>query len=107
MSERIPKNFESAEKIKGEFERLKTIHSILTEMGFTVWEFATSFENFKELWKEEKAFPLVDDGANGIRAIPHKDRGLVVTFTNEYEEPDDPIRQKVEERLKAEGLGNR
>ncbi len=109
MSEYIdfkPK-FESDEKIKGEFERLLKIHAILKEMGFKIWEYASTFENFKEEWDKRTAFPLVWEGGNGIRVSPDRWKGLVVWFTNSFEDPENPVRLKVKERLTVEGLWNR
>lgn len=107
MSERLPRNFESEESIKSEFERLVKIYSILTEMGFKVWEYAGAFEGFKQCWDDGMAFPLVWDESNGIRASINTDRGLVIWFTNGLEEADNPKRIAVVEKLKAENLWNR
>lgn len=108
MSERIISNPESNEKFDAAFEKLLRIHSILKEMGFRIWDYAASVDNFRKQWEAETAFPLVLDGGNGIRVSSNKRTGIMaVWFTNSFEEPDNPRRMEVEKRLKAEGLWER
>ncbi len=108
MSERITVNPESNEKFDAAFKKLQRIHSVLKEMGFRIWDYAASVDNFREQWNNETAFPLVWDGGNGIRVSPNKRTGLMpVWFTNSFEEPSHPKRLAVEKRLKDEGLWER
>ena len=52
----------------------------------------------------EMGFPVVRDGVDGIRVSYSKRRGLIVWFTNGFEDPEDPKRKEVTEKLKKAGL---
>lgn len=92
------------QKLDGDFQKLQKIVEVLRNMGFTIMDHLIT----KEILKSPTAFmgfPLVSDGANGIRASYSKDEGLKVWFTNGFESLANSQRQEeVKKRLEEEGL---
>ncbi len=84
-------------------EKLQRTAGILKELGFDVID---RFINIGTLSRPtaEAGFSIVNDGAQGIRASYSLRRGFKIWFTNEFEDPNNPKRQEVEERLRAEGI---
>ncbi len=84
-------------------EKLQRTAEILRDLGFDVID---RFINIDTLSRPtaEAGFPVVNDGAQGIRVSYSQRRGFRIWFTNGFENPDSPRRQEVEERLRAEGL---
>lgn len=81
-------------------DQLKRAVDILREMGLEVIDrFVT-----EERLKSEMPFPIVRDGLDGIRAVYSRRSGLKIWFTNGFENPNDPKREKIEQRLKEAGL---
>lgn len=81
-------------------DQLKRAVDILREMGMEVIDrFVT-----EERLRSEMPFPIVRDGLDGIRAVYSRRRGLKIWFTNGFENPNDPKRQEIEQRLKEAGL---
>ena len=97
------KSNESEQKILEAFNRLQKIAHILGEMGFQVLNSMITLDRLKDP-TSEMGFPMVRDGVDGIRASYTKRQGLVIWFTNGFQDPDNPKRQEVEQRLKKEGL---
>ena len=95
----------SQERVAADFERLQRIVEVLREMGLHPTDHLIS-EDILRNPTSEAGFPLVSDGLNGIRASYKKDQGLVIWFTNSFENPDDLRRQEVVKRLQQEGLYN-
>jgi hypothetical protein len=91
-------------KLKQDFERLQSIAVILRDMGFEVTDRLISLDFLRQATDQEHSFPIVEDGAQGIRVSTHKKRPLRVWFTNGFEDPANPRRQEVERRLKEVGL---
>ena len=83
--------------------KLQKTADILRDLGFDVVD---RFINIDTLTRPtaEAGFPVVNDGAQGIRVSYSPRRGFRVWFTNGFEKPDNPRRQEVEECLRAEGL---
>jgi glutathionylspermidine synthase len=81
-------------------DKLRRATDILREMGLEVIDrFITDDKIASEM-----PFPIVRDRVDGIRATFSKRRGLKIWFTNGFEDPNDPERQKIEKRLKEAGL---
>ena len=96
-----PKN-ESSEQfsVSKAFNQLQRAADIMREMGLKVIDrFIT-----KDRLVNDMPFPIVRDGANGIRATYSKQIGLKIWFTNGFENPNDPKRYEIEKRLKEAGL---
>ena len=94
------------EKFNKDFEKLKKISLILKEMGFEIREYALSPEEFKRNRDNGIEFPVVEDGAQGIRIASSKIGEIAVSFTNGFEDPGNHRRIEVEKKLKNEGLWN-
>lgn len=99
------KGKESDQKLLEAFDRLQQVVGILKEMGFEVVNRAIALDRLKNP-TSEFGFPIVRDGRDGIRASYTNRRGLVIWFTNGFEDPANQKRQEVEQRLKKEGLDN-
>lgn len=99
------KSNESEQKLLDAFDRLQKVAHILREMGFKVIDDLITLDTLKDP-TSMAGFPIVRDGVDGIRASYTNRRGLIIWFTNGFEDPDDPKRQEVTQRLKKEGLGN-
>ena len=97
------------------FEELNRILDILDGAGLTITHFvdkiACSRNEFARLWNNKPEMlvwrlagnPLVDDEANGIRSI-FKDNHWYVWYTNGFESPTHPLRMKIAELLRSNGL---
>ena len=106
LKQESAKNQESNQKFLSEaFDQLQKIASVLREMGFDVADGLITLNRLKDP-TSEMGFPIVRDGVDGIRASYTNRRGLVIWFTNGFEDPNNPKRQEVMQRLKKEGLWN-
>ena len=87
------------QKKEQSFIKLQKIAQILKEMGLRVIDHFIS----KDCFKESIPFPIVRDGADGIRAV--YERGEIkIFFTNGFEDPKNTRRQEVEIKLKEAGI---
>ena len=91
------------QKLQDDFGRLRNIAEILKGMGLQVIDQSITLDKFRDP-AAEMGFPIVRNGANGIRASYSKREGLKIWFTNGFEDPENPKRKEIEERLKEEGL---
>lgn len=92
-------------KEKGINDALKKLHEVLDclkRMDFEICDYPDSV--YEKSMEKNVVFPIVEDGLNGIRASYHDGRGLVISFTNGFEHPDDPRRREVVENLKIDGV---
>ena len=109
MIESIPQQLKQEsdfERLERDFECLEQIARILRESGLNVIDRSISIERLKNP-TAEMGFPIVRDGADGIRIsyYSRKSRkGLKVWFTNGFEDPENPKRKEVTEKLKKAGL---
>lgn len=89
------------------FLKLKRVCEILKEMGYSVYE-----ENVKAEYLDPRSnmaqigFPIAREGLDGIRCSNDKHRGLIIWFTNGFEERDNPERKKIVARIQAENLAH-
>mgnify|MGYP001598687284 FL=1 len=97
------KSQEEPQKIMEAFDRLQKVSVILKEMGFRVIDRLITLDALKSP-TSEAGFPIVRDGRDGIRALYTKRKGLVILFTNGFEDPANQKRQEVTQRLNKEGL---
>lgn len=87
------------------FQELQNIINVLTEMGFTVPEYCFSKKHIQEQWNNRFVFPIVREGLDGIRASISKRNGsIMVSFTNGFEDPQNPDRLKVTKKLREAGF---
>jgi len=88
------------------FSRILKIVEVLRSMGFRINDHLIN----KDIFASPTAcagVPLVADGSDSIRASYDDYYGdLRIGFTNGLENPNNPRRQEVVERLKSEGLWN-
>lgn len=94
------------EKIKfaEAFQQLQDILEVLEEMGFTIPDYCRSEEKIREQYKQGYTFPIAREGLDGIRAKKWRDGGIRVSFTNGFDDPDDPQRLEITEKLRAKGF---
>jgi hypothetical protein len=87
------------------FEDLQKIAAILTEMGLRVRNYISDPNIIKEDWKRGTTVPVAADGCDGIRASRNEENnGFVISFTNGFEDYNNPQRQEVTTRLKEAGF---
>ncbi len=100
-AENIPKT--DGQKLQEDFNRLQNIAEVLRGMGLRVIDRFITINSLQDP-SSEMGFPIVRDRADGIRASYTKREGLIIWFTNGFEDLKDPKRQEVERRLKEAGL---
>ena len=99
-----PQNSREAEQgLREDFARLQDIAEVLREMGLRVIDSNVTIDRLKNP-TSEMGFPIVRDGADGIRASYSKREGLKIWFTNGFENPANPRRQEAEAKLRKMGL---
>lgn len=95
---------EFEQKFQQDLRRLQGIANVLREMGFRVIDDFITLESLRSR-TADAGFPIVRDGADGIRvSYSERDYGVKVWFTNGFEDPQNPKRQEVVRRLQEEGL---
>lgn len=85
---------------------LQEIFSALDALGLRVVEYRDEEEVFRKNWEDRfaVAVPVARDGADGIRVVPQRTGHYRVTFTNGFEDPNNPERIKVVDALLAKGI---
>lgn len=94
---------EQGQRLGEAFNRLRSIVELLRGLGFQVIDRFISVDRLRDL-TSEMGFPIVRDGADGIRVSYSKRDGLKIWFTNGFEDQENPRRKEVETRLKEAGL---
>lgn len=87
---------------------LEKVVVVLKDMGFQVHDrmLDRDMRNIlkNEPRKLENAMPIAWDGLDGIRVSRNRSKGLIVSFHNGFEDPDNPRRAELKDRLKQEDL---
>ena len=96
QSERI--SFEDA------FDELQGILGVLTNLGLTVPDYCRDDEMVESRWNERNAFPIAEEGIDGVRVTPLHNGHWRVWFTNGFESPSHPDREKIVTALKDAGF---
>lgn len=96
-------NEEESQKLQEDFNRLQSIAEVLREMGLRVIDNLITIDRLQDPISE-MGFPVVRDGADGIRVSYSKRDGLKIWFTNGFEDLNNPKRQEIESRLEEAGL---
>ena len=106
MRENIFRPEDSREKMKFEeaFAQLQNILEALKELGLTIPEYCYSEEKIKEEYESGHTFPSAREGLDGIRAKRWRDGNFRISFTNGFEDPDNPERIEITEQLRARGF---
>lgn len=88
------------------WEELQRIFNVLEALDFRVVEHRNREDIFKRNWEDRfaVAVPVACDGADGIRVVRQRNGHYMVTFTNGFENPNDPERIKVVDALQAKGI---
>ncbi|MCX6740679.1 MAG: hypothetical protein NTZ49_05655 [Candidatus Parcubacteria bacterium] len=91
------------------YNELQKIGELLKKSGMTLWQSLDNQTVFNEQWEQMQgaiySYPLVMDGANGIRAnIGKRENNWTITFTNGFEELTNPKRQEVTKLLRDNGF---
>ncbi len=94
-------NFESnnEEQIQADFEKLQKVANCLKELGYNVIDRFITKESMCDRMSEF-GFSLITDGACAVRASYSKRDGLEIWYTNGFEDPDNPERKVIEEKIK-------
>lgn len=90
------------EEYRGDYEKLKEILVIIKEAGLTPTNY--SIDAIKQDWDESSPFPIAEEGANGIRLIRQPEEGLIITFTNGFENPKNATRVNITQKLREKGF---
>ncbi|TAK04720.1 hypothetical protein EPO33_01860 [Patescibacteria group bacterium] len=110
MSERSGQNPEAIDareqKQRADFDRLVAIVEFLRQEGFRVCDDLVTYEMMTSEIAQRHATPMVWDGSQGIRYKYDPYRGLIISFTNGFEEPDDPRRVRIVKWAKEKGFGD-
>ncbi|MFA6271636.1 MAG: hypothetical protein WC693_00815 [Patescibacteria group bacterium] len=96
-----PISFEEA------YQQLQEIIAVLAELGLNIPDYCHSEEIIREQWDDNYRipFPVARDGADGIRASRRRDgKGFIISFTNGFENSDDPKRMEITEVLREKGF---
>ena len=103
MSEKFPESQpEVAEKYVKDYQQLQEIWSILQELGLTPTNYPP--EIVQSQWDMGNTIPIANEGAQGIRITRSRRGGLTVSFTNGFEDPKNPKRVEVTEKLRDRGF---
>ena len=92
----------SVEKYKDEFDQLRVIREVLSEAGLCVCDYPN--EMIVEQFELRNAVPVAMEGAQGIRVSRKREGGLLISFTNGFENPKDLKRIKVTAALREKGI---
>jgi hypothetical protein len=66
--------------------------------------YCASPEKIKQDWEKKYAFPVAREGLDGVRAKRMPNGNFRVFFTNGFEDPNDPKRMEITEKLRVEGF---
>ena len=93
--EEFPKK-DTAEQLGRDWDKLQQLLEYLTSLGLKTRNLSRDyFDNFTV--RQGMPTPLAGLGGDGIRISYDRRRGLLLWFTNEFEDPDDETRKKVKE----------
>ena len=85
-----------------EFHQLQVIKNVLSGHGLNICEYSDDI--VQEQFKERYTFPIANDGAQGVRVTRERKGGLVVSFTNGFEDPKNKKRVEVTTALREKGI---
>lgn len=103
MNEKFPENQpEMSEKYIKDYQQLQEIWSILQEAKLTPTNYPP--EIVQSQWDMGADFPIVNEGAQGIRITHSHKSGLKIWFTNGFGDPKNPKRVEVTEKLREKGF---
>ena len=99
MIEALPQKH-SNEGFDQDWDRLQQLLKYLTSLGLAVHSISRDyFDDF--VVGQGMPTPIAGRGGDGIRMSYEKRRGLLVWFTNEFENPEDETRKNVQEYWSA------
>jgi hypothetical protein len=90
------------QKFESEFHQLGVIKEVLLTCGLDVCKY--SDEIIQRQFEERYTFPIVNDGAQGIRITRDRKGDLTVSFTNSFEDPRNEKRKEVTKILRERGI---
>ncbi len=103
MSEKFLENQpEIAEKYAANYQQLQEIWGTLQEVGLTPTNYPA--EVVQSQWEMGSTFPIVNEGAQGIRVTRSRKGELTVSFTNGFEDPKNPKRVEITSKLREKGF---
>jgi len=91
-----------AEKYVKNYKQLQEILIILKELGLTPIDYQS--EVIQSQWDIGNTFPIANEGAQGIRINRSRKGELTVSFTNGFENPNDPKRVEIAGKLREKGF---
>lgn len=94
--------FSTTEKYAGDFQQLRKILEIIKSFGLTFPGYSDKI--VQNQWDMGNTFPIANEGAQGIRVTRERGGGLIVSFTNGFEDPKNPKRMEVTEELRKNGI---
>jgi hypothetical protein len=103
MSEKFsPSEHQLPEKYVKNYQQLQEIWTVLKEAGLTPTNYPPEF--VEEEWNSDSAFPLAQDGVQGIRISRSREGQLKIWFTNGFENPNNPKRIEITQKLREKGF---
>jgi len=94
--------FSTREKFRNDFIELKKVLEVLKGLGFALTEYTD--EIIQSQWDDGNTFPIVNDGAQGIRVTRWRRGGITISFTNDFEDTKNPRRIEATEELRKKGI---
>jgi predicted aspartyl protease len=86
------------------YAELQQILDLLANMDLQIVEFGRDEDIIRRQWEDKYPFPIVRDGADGIRVKRERDGHFKVWFTNGFEKPEDPQRVEIVQKLTTAGF---
>ena len=96
MKQESAPHVETNEEIDHEWDRLQNLLEYLRSIGLRTRDISRDYFDNSTVRKGMPT-PIVFNGADGIRMSYEKRRGLMVWFTNGFEDPENETRKKVRE----------
>lgn len=86
------------------YKQLQIALDIIQTLNLTVPNYCHQPETIQKNWKAHTPFPIAREGVDGIRATFKRDGSLRIFFTNGFDNPEDPKRKTLAEKLRSEGF---
>lgn len=88
---------ESNEELDRDWNHLQRLLEYCKSIGLKICDISRDYFNNSTV-QMGMPTPIVHDGVDGIRMSYDKRRGLLIWFTNKFENPEDETRKKVKEQ---------
>ena len=104
MHEKFDKKFKLNDKYKKDFQDLQEIIKILKEEGLSITHYCQSEKIVQTQWDTNSTFLIANEGAKAVKITRWPQGGLTVSFTNGFDDPNDPKRIRITAKLREKGF---